>query len=166
MEIATLKPPGQSGSFSVGTRQTEQSLADLPAAHLKLLDEAVTASMSCLNGNGTIHISTVWVSRDNSEILVNSVRGRQKDRNLRQRRHASLLFVDPGNPYQWMSIQGVVDDVIDEDDPVRGSLATTSIDQLSQTYLGESSYPLRDPDGTEVRSLYRIQPIRVVVFAG
>jgi len=166
MEIATLKPPGQSGSFSVGARHTEQSLADLPAAHLKLLDEAVTASMSCLNANGTIHISPVWVSRDNNEILVNSVRGRQKDRNLRQRRQASLLFVDPGNPYQWMSIQGVVDDVIDEDDPVHGSLATTSIDQLSQMYLGESTYPLRDPDGTEVRSLYRIQPIRVVVFAG
>ena len=166
MEIATLKPPGQSGSFSVGTRQTEQSLGDLAATHLKLLDEAVTASMSCLNGNGTIHISPVWVSRDNSAILVNSVRGRQKDRNLRQRRHASLLFVEPDNPYHWMSIQGVVDDVIDEDDPARGTLATESINQLSQMYLGESTYPLRDPDCTEVRSLYRIRPTRVVVFAG
>jgi PPOX class probable F420-dependent enzyme len=166
MEIATLKPPGQSGSFSVGTRQTGQSLTDVPPAHLKLLDDAVTASMSCLNANGTIHISPVWVSRDNNKILVNSVRGRQKDRNLRQRRHASLLFVDPDNAYQWMSIQGVVDDVIDEDDPARGRLATESINQLSQVYLGESTYPLRDPDRNEVRSLYRIQPIRVVVFAG
>ena len=74
--------------------------------------------------------------------------------------------MDPGNSYQWMSIQGVVDDVIDEDDPARGSLATVSIDQLSQMYLGESTYPLRDPDGTEVRSLYRIRPTRVVVFSG
>jgi hypothetical protein len=65
--------------------------------------------MSCLNINGTIHISPVWVSRDSNEILVNSVRGRQKDRNLRQRRHASLLFVDPDNLYHWMSIPGVVD---------------------------------------------------------
>jgi PPOX class probable F420-dependent enzyme len=164
MEIATLKPPGQRGSFSVGMRQTEQSLGDLPAAHLKLLDDAVTASMSCLNGSGTIHISPVWVSRDNNEILVNSVRGRQKDRNLRQRHHASLLFVDPDNPYRWMSIQGVVVDVIDEDDPNRGGVVTESINQLSQMYLGESTYPLRDPEGTEVRSLYRIRPIRVVVF--
>ena len=166
MEIATLKPPGQSGSFSVGTRQAEQSLDDLPAAHLKLLDEAVTASMSCLNGNGSIHISPVWVSRDNEHILVNSVRGRQKDRNLRQRRHASLLFLNPEDAYHWMSIQGVVDDIIDEDDPVRGSVATDSINQLSQMYLRESTYPLRDPDGTEVRSLYRIRPTRVVLFGG
>ena len=166
MEIGHLTPAGQSGSFSIGTRQTERSLGDLPAAHLKLLDGAVTASMSCLNANGTIHISPVWVSRDNNEILVNSVRGRQKDRNLRQRRHASLLFVNPDNPYHWMSIQGVVDDIIDEDDPVRGSVATDSINHLSQMYLGESTYPLRDPDGTEVRSLYRIRPTRVVVLGG
>ena len=38
MEIATLKPPGQSGSFSVGTRQTEQSLSDLPAAQAGHVD--------------------------------------------------------------------------------------------------------------------------------
>jgi PPOX class probable F420-dependent enzyme len=168
MEIATTIPAGQSGSFSVGTRETQRSLSDLPQAHAKLLDEAVTASMSCLNANGTIHISPVWVSRDDNNILVNSVRGRQKDRNLRLRRHVSLLVVDPDNSYHWMSIQGVVDDIVDEDDPVRGKMATDSINQLSQVYLGESTYPLplRDPDGTEVRSLYRIRPTRVVVSGG
>jgi hypothetical protein len=97
MEIGHLTPAGQSGSFSIGTRETERTLNDLPEAHLKLLDDAVTASMSCLNRNGTIHISPVWVNRDNEHILVNSVRGRQKDRNLRLRRHASLLF-NPRTP--------------------------------------------------------------------
>ena len=166
MEIGHLTPAGQNGSFSIGTRETQRSLNDLPEPHAKLLDEAVTASMSCLNGNGTIHISPVWVSRDNEHILINSVRGRQKDHNLRVRRHASLLFVNPGNAYHWISIQGVVDDIIDEDDPVRGNVATDSINHLSQMYLGESTYPLRDPDGTEVRSLYRIRPTRVVVLGG
>jgi PPOX class probable F420-dependent enzyme len=166
MEIGHLTPAGQSGSFSIGTRETERTLNDLPEAHLKLLDDVVTASMSCLNRNGTIHISPVWVNRDNEHILVNSVRGRQKDRNLRLRRHASLLFIDPESSYHWISIQGVVDDIIDEDDPVRGSVATDSINHLSQMYLGESTYPLRDPDGTEVRSLYRIRPTRVVVLGG
>jgi PPOX class probable F420-dependent enzyme len=164
MEIGRLTPAGQSGSFTVGARETERSLDDLPETHLTLLDEPVTASLSCLNGNGTIHVSPVWVSRDDEHVLVNSVRGRQKDRNLRLRRHASLLFVNPTNSYHWMSIQGIVDDVIDEDDPVRGSVATDSINHLSEMYLGESTYPLRDPDGTEVRSLYRISPTRVVVL--
>lgn len=165
MEIAMTLPAGRSGAFSIGKRQRERSLSDLPAAHAKLLDKAVTASMSCLNGNGTIHISPVWVSRDNDDLLINSVRGRHKDRNLRQRRHVSLLLIDPHNSYHWVSIQGVVDDIIDEDDPARGSVVTDSINQLSQTYLSEPTYPLRDPSGTEVRSLYRIRPTRAVVSA-
>jgi hypothetical protein len=46
MEIGHLAPAGQSGSFSIGTRETVRSLNDLPEAHAKLLDEAVTASSS------------------------------------------------------------------------------------------------------------------------
>ena len=92
MEISTITPPGQSGSFTIGRREQGRSLEDLPDGHLKLLDEPVTASMSCVNGNGTIHTSPVWVSRDKTDILLNSVRGRQKDRNLRLRRHVKPLF--------------------------------------------------------------------------
>jgi hypothetical protein len=98
MEISIVTPPGQRGSFTIGSREQGLSLEDLPERHLKLLDEPVTAGMSCVNGNGTIHTSPVWVSRDKAEILLNSVRGRQKDPNLRLRRHVSLLFMDPADP--------------------------------------------------------------------
>jgi PPOX class probable F420-dependent enzyme len=164
MEIGTVTPPGQSGSFTVGTRQTGRTLGDLPPGHLVLLDEPVTASMSCLNGNGTIHTSPIWVSRDKTDVLINTVRGRQKDRNLRLRHHVSLLFVDPVDAYHWVSVQGTVVETIDEDDPVRGKTVTDSLNAMSQAYLGEATYPLRDPDGGEVRSLHRIQPDRVQVF--
>ena len=105
MEISIVTPPGQSGSFTIGSRERGRSLEDLPERHLKLLDEPVTAGMACVNGNGTIHTSPVWVSRDHAEVLLNSVRGR-----------------------------------------------------------GKSTYPLRDPAGGEVRSLYRVRPDRAQVF--
>jgi PPOX class probable F420-dependent enzyme len=164
MEISIVTPPGQSGAFTIGRREQRRSLEDLPERHLKLLDEPITAGMSCVNGNGTIHTSPVWVSRDEAEILLNSVRGRQKDRNLRLRRHVSLLFMDPADPYHWMAIQGEVVKIVDEDDPIHGHEATKSINAMSQSYLGKSTYPLRDPDGGEVRSLYRVRPNRVQVF--
>jgi PPOX class probable F420-dependent enzyme len=164
MEISILTPPGQSGAFTIGRREQRRSLEDLPWRHLKLLDDPVTAGMSCVNGNGTIHTSPVWVTRDEAEILLNSVRGRQKDRNLRLRRHVSLLFMNPADPYHWMAIQGEVVKIIDEDDPIHGNMATESIDAMSQSYLGESTYPLRDPAGGEVRSLYRVRPSRAQVF--
>jgi PPOX class probable F420-dependent enzyme len=164
MEIGIVTPPGQRGGFGVGARETGRTLEDLPDSHLALLDEPVTASMACLNGNGTIHISPVWVSRDKTNVFVNSVRGRQKDRNLRVRHQVSLLFIDLANPYHWMSIQGDVVEILDEDDPVNGALVTEGINRLSHSYLGAATYPLRDPDGGEVRSQYRIRPNRVQVF--
>lgn len=164
MEIGTVTPPGQTGSFAVGNRETGRSLNDLPASHRALLDEPVTAAMACLNGNGTIHISPVWVSRDDTTILLNSVRGRQKDRNLRLRHQVSLLFINPTDAYHWMSVQGEVIETIDEDDPEQGITVTASIDEMSQAYLGLATYPLRDPAGGEVRSLYRVQPNRVQLF--
>jgi PPOX class probable F420-dependent enzyme len=164
MEISIVTPPGQSGSFTIGSREQGLSLEDLPERLLKLLDEPVTAAMSCVNGNGTIHTSPMWVGRDQAEILLNSVRGRQKGRNLRVRRHVSLLFMDPADPYHWMAIQGVVVKIVDEDDPIHGNMATESINAMSQSYLGKSTYPLRDPAGGEVRSLYRVRPNRAQVF--
>lgn len=164
MEIGTITAPGQSGSFAVGNRETGRTLDELPASHRALLDEPVTAAIACLNGNGTIHISPVWVSRDETTILLNSVRGRQKDRNLRLRHHASLLFINPADPYHWVSIQGEVIETIDEDDPERGATVTKSLDDMSQAYLGQATYPLRDPAGGEVRSLYRLRPNRVQLF--
>lgn len=50
------------------------------------------------------------------------------------------------------------------DDPIQGNMATESLDAMSQSYLGEPTYPLRDPGGGEERSLYRVRPNRVQVF--
>src|ERR1700687_2160974 len=110
MEISTITPPGQRGLFTIGSREVGRSLEDLPDGHLKLLDEPVTAIMSCVNGSGTIHTSPVWVSRDKTDILLNSVRGRQKDRNLRLRRHVKPLFRQkecshgPSQPYRQLRV--------------------------------------------------------------
>jgi hypothetical protein len=49
--------------------------------------------------------------------------------------------MDPADPYHWMAIQGVVVKIIDEDDPVHGTMATESINEMSQSYLGKSTSP-------------------------
>jgi PPOX class probable F420-dependent enzyme len=165
MKISTTVPAGQRGAFTIGHREQQAALADLPPAALALLDGPVTATLACLNANGTIHQSPVWVDTDGGHILLNTVRGRLKDRNLRSRPSVSLMFVDPADPYRWMSIQGDVADVIDEDDPQDGHAATESINAMSAKYLGETTYPLRDQHTTEVRALFRIQPTHAVVYA-
>jgi len=163
MEIGTVTPPGNEGAFQVGDRKPATTLAELPAPHKRLLDEAVTATMSTVNASGTVQLTPVWVGSNDTHVLLNSVRGRLKDRNLRARPQVSLLFVDPANAYFWMSIQGEVEEIVDEDDPARGAEATASINAMSKLYLGEDVYPLRDPNG-EVRSLYYVKPTKIVLF--
>ncbi len=62
-----------------------------------------------------------------------------------------------------MTINGTVDEIIDEDDPETGHLATESIDALAEKYMGERPYPLRNPKG-EVRVLFKLRPTKILTF--
>ena len=110
-----------------------------------------------------MQVTPVWVGNDGTYLELNSVRGRKKDRNLRKNGKVTLLLMNPKNPYHWMSINGKVVDIIDEDDKARGQLATQSIDSLAQRYVNQTPYPFRDPRG-EVRVLYKVDPIQILTF--
>lgn len=162
MEIAEVVTPGQAGAFGV-SRRAQAGLAALPAFHRRLLDDAVTAALATVNARGRVQLTPVWCHADDDYVYLNSVRGRLKDRNVRARPEVSLLLVDPDDPYHWISVEGAVTVIIDEDDPQQGHRATDSINALSACYLREPVYPLRDPGG-EVRVLYGVTPSRVLTF--
>lgn len=162
MEIGTVIAPGTENGLQVGDR-TQGSLGDLPDTHVDLLKGAYTAVMSTLNASGTVQLTPVWLLDDGVHLLINSAKGRLKDRNLRARPQVTVLVMNPANPFHWLSIQGEVVDVIEEDDPERGELATTTINAGSALYMGTEVYPARDPRG-EVRVLYRVRPDRVMAM--
>ncbi len=162
-EIADVIPPVNERAFTIGERTTGTSLRDLPAVHLALLDEPVTAAVATVSADGTAQLTPNWVNHDGTHIYLNSVRGRLKDRNYRARPNVVMMLLNPKNPYHWITIYGTIEQFIEEDDPVQGHLATESIDALSQSYLGASPYPLRDPGG-EVRVLYKVRPTRIITF--
>ena len=123
----------------------------------------MTAALTTVDDKEKMQITPVWVSNDGTRLELNSVRGRLKDRNLRSNGKVSLLLVNPKNPYHWMSIDGKVVEIIDEDDKARGHLATESIDLLAKKYLNQTPYPLRDPKG-EIRVLYKVEPLHILTF--
>lgn len=160
MEIGTVITPGTENGTQVGERRVG-TLADLPESHRQMLDGPVTGVMSTINPSGTVQLTPVWVLHDGTRLLVNSVRGRLKDRNVRARPAVTVCLINPVNPYHWMSIQGRVVEIVDEDDPERGHEATRTINEASKVYTGLDEYSIRDPRG-EVRSLYYIEPERVM----
>lgn len=156
-EIADITP-------SRASRRQASSLDELAPEHLALLDKPVYATIATLRKEGPPHLTTVWVDRDDKHVRLNSAKGRVKDRNLRARPDCSIMLVDPESPYHWISIEGEVVEITDEEDPdpARAKAVTEHIDDLAEHYVNKRPYPTRQPG--EVRVMYRIAPGRIVTF--
>lgn len=163
IQIADVITPGNEEAFTVGSKKNDAKITDLAPEHLALLDGAVTATMATINANGTPQLTPVWVNHDGTHLNLNSVRGRLKDRNLRARPNVSIMLVNNDNPYHWITVEGAVVEIIDEDNAENGQQATDNIDDLAELYLGQRPYPLRDPNG-EIRVLYKVAINRILTF--
>ena len=163
IRTADVNMPGGAKPFEVGKRAQISSIAELPEIHRALLEKPVTAALATVNANGLPQLTPIWIGHDGTHLLINTKKGRLKERNLRARQQASVLCVDPQNPYHWITIQGEVDEIVEETDPVKGREATQHIDDTAQRYLGVRPYPLRDPAG-EVRVLFKVRPTYVMTF--
>jgi PPOX class probable F420-dependent enzyme len=163
IRTADVIMPGNTNAFEVGRREQIASISQLPDVHRALLEMPVTAALATVGPHGRPHLTPVWVSHNGTHILLNTKKGRQKERNMRARREVSLLCVDPKNPYHWIRLQGEVEEIVEETDPLKGQEATRHIDDMSERYLGARPYPLRDPGG-ELRVLFKIRPTYVMTF--
>ena len=156
-EIADITP-------GKGSRSQASKLTELPAHHLALLDDPIYATVATMRKSGPPHLTTVWVDRDETHVRMNSAKGRIKDLNLRARPDCSIMLIDPKTPYHWMSIEGKVTEIIDEEDPdpKKVEWVTKHIDDLAEFYVNKRPYPNRAPG--EVRVLYMIEPSRIIAF--
>ena len=127
-------------------------MAQIPAEYRDLLERPVLAILGTAMPSGDIQLHPVWVDELDGRLRVNTARGRQKDRNLARTGRATLLLVDPDNPYRYLEVRGRVVDALEAG-------ARQHIDQLTQKYVGEESFPVRPG---QVRVTYIIEPTRVV----
>lgn len=123
----------------------------IPDAFLPLFNTNVVVSLATIASDGHPQVHPVWVGMDGGDIVVNSAKGRAKDKNMRARPVATVLAVDPTNPYRYIEVRGDVVEVTEEG-------ADALIDALSNRYIGKD-YPYRAPG--EVRVMYRIRPRKV-----
>jgi PPOX class probable F420-dependent enzyme len=102
--------------------------------------------------DGAPQVTPVWIDYRDGRVLVNTAKGRVKARNMELGSPVALSITDPDNPYRYVQVRGVVSKVHDEG-------ADAHIDFLAQKYLGQDSYPFRQPG--EQRVIYEIEPQRV-----
>jgi PPOX class probable F420-dependent enzyme len=110
------------------------------------------AHLATLMADGTPQVTPVWIDFDGENVLVNTARGRVKDKNLQARDQVGLAISDPENPYRYLGIQGRVVGVTEDG-------ADAHIDKMALKYMGKDKYPFRRP--TETRVIYKIEPTKV-----
>ena len=114
-----------------------------------LFDKKAFGNLATLMPDGSPQVTPVWVDFDGALVLVNSAKGRVKDKNMRRDSRVSVALSDPDNPYRYVEIRGRVVEVTEKG-------AEDHINRMAKKYIGKDVYPWRRPG--EVRVLYKIKP--------
>ena len=118
----------------------------------RFLDEnPYLGTATTLRPDGSPHSTVVWVDVEDGKVSFNTARGRAKPRHLERDPRASVLMLDPNNPFRWVAVSGRAE--LTEDG------AEDQIDKLSKQYIGKDVYPWRQPGQTRVKVV--IEPERV-----
>ncbi len=123
-----------------------------PDTHKDLLEDGTRAFayLATLMPDGSPQLTPLWFNTDGEHILVNSSRGRIKDRNMRRDSRVAVVIADPKDPYRFVQARGRVVDITEE-----GGLQ--HINTLSMKYHAK---PWTARAG-QVRVIYKILPEKI-----
>src|SRR5688500_6152024 len=111
-------------------------MAELPEPVRQFLDEPHLAVAITLMKDGSQQATPVWDDHDGTKVLINTVVGHQKERNLRRDGRITLCIVDHTQAGRYLQIRGRVAEITGGDE------ALQHIDKLSRKYSGRA-YPGR-----------------------
>lgn len=128
----------------------------IPESFHDLFDRRSFAHLSTLMPDRTPQVTPVWVDydADTNYILVNTARGRRKERNVTENPDVGVSILDPDDPYRYLSIRGRVVELTEDG-------AREHIDTLARRYLDVDEYPYHDRD-EGARVIVSIRPDRVI----
>lgn len=124
-------------------------MSAIPEKYLDLTKKKAFAQLATLMPDGSPHVAPVWFEYDGKNFLINTARGRVKEKNMSRDGRVGIDILDPENPYRHLSIRGRVAEVTEKG-------ADEHIDKLTKYYTGQEKYPYRGPG--EVRVIFKIEP--------
>ena len=122
----------------------------IPEKYRDLFDKKAFGHLATINSDGTPQVTPVWIDYDGKHVIVNSARGRRKDKNIERNGLVAVSIQDPDNPYRYLEIRGRVAEITEEG-------ARDHIDKMAKKYMGVDKYP---GPPNETRVLYKIEPER------
>ncbi len=133
----------------------------IPASHLDLLQKPIVVVLATIMPRGQPQVNCVWCLYDGEHLRLFTWRGTQKEKNLRERPQATVLAIDPQNPYRYLEIRGTVTEMTSEG-------AEQLADQLTQRYVNQPTFfGHAEPEakrGEMQLVACKIKPTRVVTY--
>jgi PPOX class probable F420-dependent enzyme len=105
----------------------------LPDGLLALLRQPSPCFLSTVMPDGSPQLTQTWVDTDGRNILINTVRGHRKVKNVERDPRVAVNVSDPARPARYFGVRGRVVDMTTDG-------AVAHIDALAQRYLG-TPYP-------------------------
>lgn len=106
----------------------------IPESHVDVFESKSFAHFATMLPDGTPHVTPVWVDHEDREyVLVNTARGRRKERNVRANPKVGVSVLDPEDPYRYISVRGEAE--------LTEEGAKEHIDELAARYFGVDEYP-------------------------
>jgi PPOX class probable F420-dependent enzyme len=125
---------------------------DLPDTLRALLEQPSPCYVATTMPDGSPQLTQTWVDTDGEHILINTVQGFQKVRNLQRDPRVAVAVSDPAAPSRYFQVRGEVVEITAEG-------GAEHIEKLAQRYLGRP-YPWfggRD----QVRLVVKIRPDKI-----
>lgn len=123
-----------------------ETFADLLSRHSRAF-----AHLALTLKDGTPQVTPIWFDWDGAHFVINTARGRVKDKVLKRHPVVALCISDPANPYRYLQVRGRV---VAETE----TGAYDKICDLAEKYWGRREFNLRPG---EVRVTYKIAPVQV-----
>lgn len=111
-----------------------------------LFDRPIVCALATVMPSGQPQVTPVWWMYDGTHAIINTARGRQKDRNMGRDAKVTLLVIDPKDSGHWVELRGHIVDITEEG-------ANEVIETLSMRYEG---HKFRGMEAGEVRVTYKI----------
>lgn len=127
---------------------------EVPESHVDLLVRPMFAHLATVRPDGGPQTQVMWFAWDGERIRMTHTNGRQKFRNLNEEPRVALSIEEPGNPYRFLEVRGVVESIEADD-------AEASFYASLQRRYG-MSFPITD---APVRVVITIRPEKYVAVA-
>jgi PPOX class probable F420-dependent enzyme len=127
-------------------------MSNIPEQYLDLFTtKKAYAHLATINPDGTPQVTPVWFDYDGTHVIVNTARGRLKDKNMQRDPRVTVTVSDPDDPYRYIQLRGRVVEMTEQG-------GYEKIVELAKKYRGPNATFPRRPN--EVRVTVKILPVR------